>query len=353
MLPTGTDSKPASTFHKILSAVFYGLSSIFIVFVNKILLTNYKFPSFLWVAVGQMTVTIVLLSLARECGIVSFPSLDRSTPKKIFPLPVLYAFNLVSGLGGTQKISLPMFTVLRRFSILFTMVLECWILGVRPSFAVRISVFLMILGSFVAAIYDLSFDAYGYTLIFVNNVFTAANGVYVKKKLDAKDLGKYGLLYYNSLFMLLPTALCLFLLTDDTQKVRAFFENGNLTVPLVVCFVLSCVCGFILNYSLVLCSSFNSALTTTCVGPIKNLFVTYVGMVSSGDYIFQWANFIGVNISVFGSILYTYVTFRKQPSRGSVAPSRTPPTRLITVQPSEKKAMLSESSNTDSGMLPA
>ena len=43
----------------------------------------------------------------------------------------------------------------------------------------------------------------------------------MKKKLDAKDLVKYGLLFYNSLFMIIP-ALLFALSTCEMQKVSDF-----------------------------------------------------------------------------------------------------------------------------------
>lgn len=305
-------------FPRIAAALFYGIASFMIMVVNKHVLTIHKFPSFQVLGLGQMTATLIVLSLGRWCKIIDFPKLSKDVLRKIWPLPLFYIGNMLFGLGGTKELSLPMMTVLRRFSILMTMIGEFYLLKVNPDIKVQLSVYLMIFGAIVAACNDLAFSPMGYTFVLLNDFCTAANGVVTKKKLEARDLGKYGLMFYNSLFMLLPT-ICLSYYSGDLKKVSEF--QGWTSPTFITEFLLSCVFGFILMYSTVLCTQYNSALTTTIVGCLKNILITYLGMLIGGDYVFTWLNFIGLNISVIGSVIYTKVTFSSKKSKPANVPS--------------------------------
>lgn len=297
---------------RISSIVFYAVASFMITVVNKTVLTTYGFPSYQVLGLGQMMATIVVLSLGRNLKLVNYPSLNFGVAFKIWPLPLIYLGNMATGLGGTKELNLPMFTALRRFSIMMTMIGETIVLGVKAPWSVRLSVTCMVLGALIAAADDVTFSWSGYTLVLLNDVFTASNGVYMKKKLDANDLGKYGLMFYNALFMIIPAAIVAYL-TGDIDVTIAFSESGFYQDPLfLIQFFLSCVMGFILNYSVMLCTQYNSALTTTIIGCLKNIFVTYLGMVLLGDYVFSWLNFIGLNISVLASLMYTYIELRRK-----------------------------------------
>lgn len=83
----------------------------------------------------------------------------------------------------------------------------------------QVSVYTMIFGATIAASEDLAFSLSGYIFVTMNNVFTASNGVYLKKKLDARDLGKNGLLFYNSLFMI-PVAVVVAAWFGELEKVN-------------------------------------------------------------------------------------------------------------------------------------
>ncbi|KAB7494380.1 UDP-N-acetylglucosamine/UDP-glucose/GDP-mannose transporter [Armadillidium nasatum] len=268
-------------FKRLLSALFYGVCSFLIVVVNKTVLTSYKFPSFQILALGQMIATILVLFTGRKLNFIDFPSYSKDIMIKIWPLPILYVGNLVFGLGGTKR------------------------LRVKPSIPVQLTVYSMIFGSMVAAVNDLAFDSIGYIYVLANDFFTAANGVYVKQKLESKELGKYGLMFYNSLFMV-PFSITFCFFNDDFGK-----------------FCMSCIMGFILMYSIMLCTQHNSALTTTIIGCLKNILVTYLGIIIGGDYVYTIYNFVGLNISILGSVAYSWITFRDKGKPQPVLPATT------------------------------
>jgi prepilin signal peptidase PulO-like enzyme (type II secretory pathway) len=90
---------------KLSAALFYGIASLLIMFVNKFALTVYSFPSFTFLGFAQCAATVVVLRLLKACSIISFPDLDTMVLRKLFPLPIFFMLNMVSGLGGTQRIN--------------------------------------------------------------------------------------------------------------------------------------------------------------------------------------------------------------------------------------------------------
>lgn len=313
--PASSYNQENSSIARVLSAVFYAIMSIMITIVNKRVLTNYNFPNSHFLALGQLSSTVVVLfTLKNIFKSIEFPSFSRQTLRRILPLPLFYMANLFGGLLSTKNLSLPMFTVLRRFSILMTMLGETYFLKKQQPVRIRFCVFIMILGSCVAASNDLAFNLYGYFCVTVNNFATAANGVCTKKKLDSKELGKFGILYYNALFTL-PMAYFLVKTSHGGfDEVLAFEHWSN---PMFTGqFILSCMMALLLNYSVVLCTHYNSALVTTVVGCIKNIVITYYGIIfPTHDYIFSWMNFTGVTVSVLGSVAFSWFSFASKESR--------------------------------------
>jgi len=308
LVTTEVPPPPPSQAKKIGTALFYATSSLCVIFANKIVLTTFKFPSVQTLALLQFTSTTIALKIASLLGLVDLMPISVQGVKSILPLSTCYLLNILTGLSATQTLSLPMMVLLRRASILMTMMLEKWMLDSNPSKTVQLSVGLMLGGALVAALGDLSFNLFGYVVIFFNDMFTALNGVILKRTSEEYRKSKMTVLYLNSLLSAIGVSAIIMMKPGEVDRVQNFEMWSDSSF--IVYLMFASLMGSVLNLAIFLCTSANSALTTTVVGCLKNVLTSYIGMFIGGDYIFSWLSFLGINISITGSLIYARATFK-------------------------------------------
>ena len=127
------------------------------------------------------------------------------------------------------------------------------------------------------------------------------------------------LMFYNSVFSLCVSLVIVTFNYDQEIKPLFDFPYWQET-GFIVSFFLSSILGFVLNYTIFMCTKLNSPLTTAVVGSIKNIYSTYFGMFF-GDYVFSSVNFIGLNVSVLGSLVYSVVKYLEQSPKETKPPA--------------------------------
>lgn len=181
-------------------------------------------------------------------------------------------------------------------------------LKTSPNKGVKAAIGLIVLGSFLAAIEDLSFDLYGYILILSYDFIGALEVVYIKKKLDnLNSLGQVGILYYSVIFNVIP--LCILVWITGDFAIATKFE-GWYDKTFIFWFFLANFLGLLNLYSWISCTDVNSPLMSQVVSCVRSMLTTYLGMFIGGDYIYNVYNFIGLNVSLLGGFAYSYVSFK-------------------------------------------
>lgn len=300
---------------KLLSILACGLSSIAIMLVVKFILTEYKFGCFLFVGGIQYLGTVVVLLVQRNITktVPRFPlnNFFRTMFVTVFPLPILFLCNTISGLGASRDLSMPMFVLLRRFSIVMTMTLEWYMLRRRPKRMVTFAVSLMVIGALIATGFDVSFNLQGVAFVLINDLFTALQGVVLRKKMDEVShiVTSEGILFYNNVFALCTTVVLIGANINGELDKLELFDNWD-SSGFMFLLALSSVMGFVVNYCFFLCTKLNSPLTAAMVGAAKNVVTSYIGMLFS-DYKYNAYSFAGLNVAVVGTVLYSREEWEK------------------------------------------
>jgi drug/metabolite transporter (DMT)-like permease len=297
------------------SVLLYMTSSFMIVIFNKVILTQYQFPS----------VPFLMLCQSIFSSVFFWTKLKQKANRELILVCLLNVGNVFFGLNAAGTLNIAMFTALRRISVMMTLIAQWWFLGKKSSKPVVITVAVMVFGSFVAASDDLTFDLFGYTFAMMNNFLTAAAQIASKYAFD-KGWEKETILFYSSLTSVVLSGIKCY--DFELTTFHAWNQTG-----FQIAFVFSIALGIMLNFGASWVIEKNDALTLAVSGSTKSAVMGLLVCFGLFDptYVFTWVNFTGLQISTIGSFVYVYYT--------KVKPKYTPVSMEVSTE--EKKQMTS------------
>eukprot|EP00271_Cylindrocystis_brebissonii_P008275 TRINITY_DN22330_c0_g1_i1.p1 TRINITY_DN22330_c0_g1~~TRINITY_DN22330_c0_g1_i1.p1 ORF type:complete len:341 (+),score=53.51 TRINITY_DN22330_c0_g1_i1:404-1426(+) len=301
----------------IMAALAYMACAVLLVMFNKAALSTYKFPCANVVTLLQMVCSNLLLYTLRSFGAINFTRegdhhmqqhpaykfVPVYTLRKAAPLSMSYLFYMVVGMASIRGVNVPMYTALRRTTVAFTMTMEFFIANKRHSPPILTSVALIVVGAFVAGLRDLSFDMYGYSVVFLSNFTTAVYLATIAELGRATGLNSFGLMWCNGI-LCSPVLLLWTSITGELRAALTFPGLHNMDFLLVL--FASCMLAFALNYTIFLNTALNSPLTQTMCGNLKDLGTVALGWIWFGGPPFDIYNLLGQGFGFFGSGFYAY-----------------------------------------------
>jgi solute carrier family 35 len=280
---------------------FYIVVSASMVFVNKALTYMYGFRSTNVLLFLQMIFTIFLLRTARTLGIIELKPFERKRALTVAPVSVFYSLNAAVALVALRELSVPSYTFIKRMSPLFTLGLEFFLLGKRPSLQITASLVVMVSGTVLAANSDATSSLYAWSLGIVSCILQATYLAYVKR--SSVEMSALSILYYHSILSL-PCITAIVLAVGEIGEVMAYDKWANLSFGIVLCLSLSM--GLLLNYALFLCTELTSPTSTVVSGQVKAIAQTLIGMVTFGGQDMNAKYVTGTALNVCGGLGYSW-----------------------------------------------
>jgi len=295
-----------NTFKCVFAAVFYGAVSVSTTFFNKAVLSIFNFQYTNFILISQHIFTIVMLEILKGIGLIDYPNPELDKCKLLLPVSLLYSINVGVALSALTSLNIPMYGVLKRLTILFVLVGESLLMKKYSSPNVKKSVFVIVAGAVVAGIGDLTFDPFAYTMAFLSCFAQAAYLLFVAKTGAETGINSFGLLFYNSL-LAIPFVFIFVILNGEVEGVVNYDRLTALDFQL--CFLANLLLGAMLNYAMFLCTTTNSALTTTIVGQLKNVVSVFCGLFLLGGVEINLVNILGLSLNSVGGIAYSWVKY--------------------------------------------
>lgn len=306
------------------AALLYMIVSILLIYFNKAAFSLYDFrcPNLLTLSQNVSSLLFLYLtkqyySLKGQKSPMFYHDFSMTNFKKMLPLALSFLAYMILGMYAMKAVNIPMYTTLRRTTVVFVMILEYMLLSSAvgssfkpPSVTIQCSIAIMCTGAFIAGYRDLNFDFFSYFIVMCYNVFTGLYLVLINKLSSSEKmvpsttrLDKFDFMFYNNLISI-PLLCVVLLYTNESASLMTSPYSSHFGFWLSL--FMSSTLAFVLNYSIFWNTAVNSALTQTVSGQAKDVIVVILGFLSFSDAVVEFWNIFGISLGFLGSLLYAF-----------------------------------------------
>lgn len=252
--------------------------------------------------VFQAIIAVVAVEFCKMVGWVEYPSFDFKTARQWAPVNILFCAMLFTGMASLQHNSVPMVTVFKNITNIFTAMGDYYFFNTKVEFLVCVAFGVMLGGAVFAAKNDVAVSTEGLFWMAANCCATAGYILYLKFATKTVKLSKFGMVFYNNMLctlFLFPVTLYngetkLFLRTSEIHTLAYFLKNS------FAGFV-----GFFLNFASLSCVSITGPTTYAIVGSLNKIPTALLGWLVFDIEITSQTWFF-ISVSMCGGFLFSY-----------------------------------------------
>lgn len=255
-----------------LIATLYLVTSIFLNIVNRVLYQKYNFKyNFTLLFIQQFFCTIFFKFICgrfkefnSKVGEISFKNFKTNAYQYLF-FCSLFIMNYLSSFLGNQMVNTAMFLVLRKFLTVMNFMYDLLInKKTLPNYFTQ-SVILIFTGSAMTGYDDLTSDAIGYLIVFLNNTLSVIYGQISDSFKRKHGISNLNLLVYNS-YISTPILFSLIFISGEYKRL---LEYDGFSIGFFFWLCLSCFMAVILNSSYFISNEVNSSLFSQLIANCK------------------------------------------------------------------------------------
>ncbi len=272
---------------KPLAVLFFMVTSILAVVLNKALFSTYKFPCPLLATSIQFAVACGILVGLYVVGLF-FPSVqvlksisfDAKTAVSVLPVSLTFLGMVCLSNWFLMSVGVGFYAIGKSLAIPFSVVLSYVLLKAPSTVATVCACLVISSGVFLSSYFDGELSISGMLLGATSSLFTAGYQIAVKRGLLELDGDQWKLSLYNSVWVVLLLTPIAYWSGETTVAAAAFTaDGGGFNWFLVGALLLSGIVGFLIGQATYLSIHHTSALAHHVSGAVKSVLQTAIGIV--------------------------------------------------------------------------